>query len=432
MLLALGTMPAWAQTVTTHSTEKELKVEYQVPLVRPTSNYANTVTPMLCTAQGDTLRLDPVTVRGAANARKLHRQCRLKGLTEPAYTRAKDMPTMAGGSISLPFTQYPWARQPLTLCVLTEREGCCHIETLSQTCGESFRWKNPYVPVIRLVQDNTGRAGDLEKTHPVLQHVSKYRPYDDTRILRKELGALYVYFPLDRTELRREFRDNAGKLDKIVDITRQITADTTSSVEKIQIIGLASIEGKYEHNAELGQGRGDALKEYIKRELSLPDTLFDVANGAEAWTEFRDQLNDAPQFEGKDEVLALIDDETDLDRREARIKQLNGGRTYQYIKENILADQRNSGYVRIFWDYVPDQAAQSINTASQMVKDKQYSQAIRVLRTVQHDPRAWNALATALYMDGQEEEALTWYRKAAAQGDLQAQENLKGIAGQAQ
>ena len=131
-------------------------------------------------------------------------------------------------------------------------------------------------------------------------------------------------------------------------------------------------------------------------------------------------------------MLALIDDETDLDRREARIKQLNGGRTYQYIKENILADQRNSGYVRIFWDYVPDQAAQSINTASQMVKDKQYSQAIRVLRTVQHDPRAWNALATALYMDGQEEEALTWYRKAAAQGDLQAQENLKGIAGQAQ
>lgn len=95
----------------------------------------------------------------------------------------------------------------------------------------------------------------------------------------------------------------------------------------------------------------------------MPDSLFECANGGEAWTELRDQIEEL-QFEGRDEVLRIIDTEPNLDRREARIKQLNGRRTYNYLKKHVLIDQRNSGYLQIYYDYVPDHAAAVINQAS--------------------------------------------------------------------
>ena len=40
-----------------------------------------------------------------------------------------------------------------------------------------------------------------------------------------------------------------------------------------------------------------------------------------------------------------MDTEQDLNRREQKIRRLNGGKTYDYIKNELLPDQRNSGYL---------------------------------------------------------------------------------------
>lgn len=318
----------------------------------------------------------------------------------------------------------------------------------------------PFVPVLEYVQDNTGQAGRLQSENPILAHISEYQPYDDSRILRKERKALYVFFPLDSTVLRREYRDNAQTLDRIMDISRQILSDSISTVKKIQIIGMASIEGTIGHNQELGEGRGLALKRYVQDHLDrpVPDDLFEVANAGEAWTEFRDQINDlrilkqggkveaepgtptaaaleaiTPQLlsgisvKELDEVLRLIDEEPDEQRREWLIGLLNEGRTWNFLRHNILADQRNSGYLRIYYDYVPDEAAKAINKATDLLRDKQYQEALGILQTVKSDSRAWNALATALYMTGQKDQALSYFRRAAADGNRQAKENLKGL-----
>ena len=103
----------------------------------------------------------------------------------------------------------------------------------------------------------------LRTDNPVLEEYANYRPYDRTRILRKERGMLYVHFPLDKTDLRRDYRDNAATLDRIVSITRQIMADSMSNVRLIQVIGLASVEGTVAHNEDLSIGRATALRDYI-------------------------------------------------------------------------------------------------------------------------------------------------------------------------
>ncbi len=293
----------------------------------------------------------------------------------------------------------------------------------------------PFVPVLSPVADNTGLAGQLQKDNAVIAHISEYRPYDRTRILRKEKGALFVHFDLGKSQLSTDYRENKQVLDRIVDITRQIMADSTSSVKKIQLVGLASVDGNPATNERLALNRALSLQHYIQQEVTVPDSLFETVGGGEAWSEFRDQLNDIVK-EGTNEhadlnkVIEIIDQESDDKVRERRIKQLDNGRTWAYIKEHVLKDQRNSGYIRIYYDYVPDKAAATINEASELLTTDCidcHREALRLLQTVRNDERAQNALGTALWLCGHKEEALDCFRRAAANGNADAVKNLNAL-----
>jgi outer membrane protein OmpA-like peptidoglycan-associated protein len=293
----------------------------------------------------------------------------------------------------------------------------------------------PFVPIVRAVPDFTGRAGQLQRNNPVLAHISQYKPYDRTRILRRDKDALYVHFPLAKSELNSEFRENKDVIGRIVNITRQIMADTTSSVKVIQIIGLASIEGPIEGNEQLATNRALALQHHVQEQLQIPDSLFDTVGGGEAWAVFRDQLeekiaNESQQTVELKQALDIIDSEGDAIVREQKLRRLNGGRTWKFIKEHILSDQRNSGYIRIYYDYVPDTAAATINEASELLTtdcSDCHHEALRLLLTVRNDERALNALGTAFWLCGQQEEALDCFRRAAANGNADAQENLRQL-----
>ena len=293
----------------------------------------------------------------------------------------------------------------------------------------------PFVPALSPVADNTGLAGQLQKDNAVVTHISEYRPYDRTRILRKEKGALFVHYDLGKSQLNANYRDNRPVLDRIVDITRKILADSTSSVKKIQIIGLSSIEGNPATNERLALNRALSLQHYIQQEVTVPDSLFETVGGGEAWSEFSDQLNDIVK-EGTNEhadlnkVIEIIDQESDDKVRERRIKQLNNGRTWAYIRDHILKDQRNSGYIRIYYDYVPDKAAATINEASELLTTDCgdcHREALRLLQTVRNDERAQNTLGTALWLTGQKDEALDCFRRAAANGNADAVKNLNAL-----
>ena len=293
----------------------------------------------------------------------------------------------------------------------------------------------PFEPVVRAVPDFTGRAGQLQKDNPVLAHVSQYKPYDRTRILRRDKNALYVHFPLAKSVLHTDFRENRSVLERIVDITRQIMADTTSSVQIIQIIGLASIEGPIAGNEDLSINRALALQHYVQDQLHIPDSIFDTVGGGEAWADFRDQLEECvttePQHsEELQQALDIIDSESNANVREQKLRRMNGGRTWTFIKERILSDQRNSGYVRIYYDYVPDKAAKVINEASELLTNDCgdcHQEALRLLLTVRNDERAQNALGVAYWLCGQQQEAVECFRRAAANGNADAAENLRKL-----
>lgn len=292
-------------------------------------------------------------------------------------------------------------------------------------------------PVLKSSMLKPQTQGDvLMADNAVLQEYSQYKPYDRTRVMRRDSGALFVHFAQGKALLGRDFRQNGETLDRIVSITRQIMTDPKSNVRLIQIIGFASVEGRVQTNETLAQQRAEALKHYVQEQTGAADSLFELNNGGEAWAEFRDQLAEMVEQGSGDaaahraelrEVLALIDGEADADRREQRLRRMNGGRTWQYIKQSVLADQRNSGYLRIYFDRVPDRQAEQINQAAGLLQQERYDEALSILNKVREDQRSWNALGVALYMTGRRAEAIGYFQQAAAQGDADARENLRQL-----
>ena len=214
------------------------------------------------------------------------------------------------------------------------------------------------VPVVPEPEPQPKPIEMLKSANPFIHNISEYQPYDRSVALRRNKEVLYVHFPVAQSTLQAGYGNNSQVMDRIIDVTRKMTADSTFMLSKIQIVGLASIEGPVAGNEKLATDRAMALQRYVQDQLQLPDSLFDTVGGGEAWADFRDQLQECADKESPEiaaelqQALDITDSEGDPNLRERKLRRLGGGQTWQYIKANILSNQRNSGYVRIYYEDV--------------------------------------------------------------------------------
>lgn len=111
------------------------------------------------------------------------------------------------------------------------------------------------------------------------------------------------------------------------------------------------------------------------------------------------------------------------------------------MKEEFLADQRNSGYIRVYYSNQPDAVSLKWNgPVTELLKAKQYAQAVRMIEAdaallarVEADAEAANAYGIALYFtaldardEAREAKALELLEEAARMGSSAARHNLEG------
>lgn len=184
---------------------------------------------------------------------------------------------------------------------------------------------------------------------------------------------LSVHFPVNRHVVLEDFADNRTTLADIINITLVATTDTLCRLKKIEIVGLASVEGGLWRNQLLADRRAKALKDYIKQRVDVPDSLIEVTGGGEAWSDLAAHVaelkagyeqkaqDDAqtPWFkrhyaglaEQMQQALDIMNSEHDAARREQRLRALNGGRTWREIRR-AFPEHRNAGFVRICYETV--------------------------------------------------------------------------------
>ena len=162
---------------------------------------------------------------------------------------------------------------------------------------------------------------------------------------REKSGSAFLDFPVNRTEIHPDYRQNPLELAKIRETIESVRGDEYATITAITIKGFASPEGSYANNERLAKGRSEALADYIKSNYHLPDVHFQVAYEPEDWAglERRVEQLDRPDREA---MLAILRDATisDPDQRDNRLKQLNGGTTYSYLLKEIYPALRHSDY----------------------------------------------------------------------------------------
>ena len=112
------------------------------------------------------------------------------------------------------------------------------------------------------------------------------------------------------------------------------------------IKGFASPEGSYANNTYLAENRAKALRDYVKSLYRFEHATFSVDFEPEDWEGLEKRLEEM-NLPDKAELLAIIRDQEprDLDKKEQKLKVLNGGNSYKILLRDVYPALRHSDYV---------------------------------------------------------------------------------------
>lgn len=173
---------------------------------------------------------------------------------------------------------------------------------------------------------------------------------------RELSGRAYIDFPVNKTEIYPDYRNNHTELGKIIATIDSVKNDKDITVTSIAIKGFASPEGSYANNERLARGRTEALKNYVQRLYLFQPGFIKTAWEPEDWAGLREWIDNST-LPNKYELLAVIDDPTlEPDTKDWRLK-LRFPEDYAYLLATVYPALRHSDYrieydIRIFSDPV--------------------------------------------------------------------------------
>ena len=180
-------------------------------------------------------------------------------------------------------------------------------------------------------------------------------------------GSAYITFVVNKWEMKPDYMNNRAELRKITDTLDIMAADANVSVREIKIHGYASPESPYEHNKMLATNRAKSLTDWLKQQYKLPASVFAPAEATpENWEGLRKAVMEMSEsvLLHKQEILAIIDDETlPPDPKEWRIK-MRYADEYRYLLREVYPGLRRSDYDISFnfSDFTLEQAKQVYKT----------------------------------------------------------------------
>lgn len=167
-----------------------------------------------------------------------------------------------------------------------------------------------------------------------------YAPRFKRNIINRHAEAnfsAHITFPTGKENIDESLNDNATEIAKVQDIIKQLTWSSEFMIDSINMTASSSPEGKWWMNELLAKRRAASLKNYFAKKMNDKegiDTLFNAKWIAEDWKRVYQLIANDSQIDSKDEILALITNETDADKRELMIKK-QYPKEYEYMKDSI-------------------------------------------------------------------------------------------------
>lgn len=151
-------------------------------------------------------------------------------------------------------------------------------------------------------------------------HFVYVQPQVETVKTRSLDKSAYIDFPVSRTDIRSDYRNNRVELDKILATIDSIRGDADITLTSLSIKGYASPEGSYANNERLARGRTEALRNYVAGLYHFPDGFIRTSYEPENWEGLRTYVA-ASSLANRQGILRLIDDNSlSPDAKERKIR----------------------------------------------------------------------------------------------------------------
>lgn len=155
-------------------------------------------------------------------------------------------------------------------------------------------------------------------------------------------GSAFIDFPVNQTVIYPEYRRNAVELGKIEATIDSVRSDKDVAITSVWLKGYASPESPYSHNKQLAIGRTEALKRHIDRLYRFDEQVVTTDYEPEDWAGLRRYVEQS-NLEHRQEILALIDSDTEPDAKELKIKSTYP-EEYRFLLQHCYPALRHTDY----------------------------------------------------------------------------------------
>lgn len=182
-------------------------------------------------------------------------------------------------------------------------------------------------------QPNLQTQSDLQSNPDPQSHKSNHSQY-----ITKKYN---IFFKINEPVIYEDFRDNARTIATMrqdIEATLQMDGVVPDS---LLIMATASPDGGYEFNKRLARNRAKSTEALLLKMFpQFKNANIKVEFLEEDWAGLRQVLIAHPEFPQREEMLAVIDDDRDLQSKEYRLRALRQG--WRYLVRNYIYSLRNS------------------------------------------------------------------------------------------
>lgn len=290
--------------------------------------------------------------------------------------------------------------------------------------------------------------------------------------VRNESHTAYINFWVDKYEILENYKNNAVELAGIIESITKVDDDDDLTITSITIEGWASPEATEQHNKVLSNNRANSLANYVSRKTGIKRDLIEAIGCGEDWVGLRKLVDATPGLLYRDKVYNIIDSDLTLDQKDYKLSQLKPSDIYKRLMNEMYPKLRRNDYKIIYEirnfdleearrlinehpkklsvdemykvagsyergsrEYndvleiavrlYPEVVAAAVNAANLALQEGDVDYALDILeRSNQADARIQAAEGYLYILKGDYDKALGLLRKAAAEGNEDAQHNL--------
>ncbi|MBO4670634.1 MAG: hypothetical protein J5640_02170 [Bacteroidales bacterium] len=252
---------------------------------------------------------------------------------------------------------------------------------------------------------------------PVLAPIPVEAKLEGSRVLRTKL-----FYPVNVTKKVDNYLENAEALELLNTLDKGNFEVTSVAIE-----GWASPEATVAYNQNLSINRAKTVKGIISDKYNFPQDVYSVKGNGEYWDsiiEYVDNTNEPVVAENRAAIKDAIAANGDLDKREAAIKKIAGGKPYKAIFDAVYPRSRfataevtfqNKGYHRddAMSLYKADPKNLSADEYVLLIQDNAPQDVVdTAVKLYPDDARVAAVAAARAYKDGNIDKAIELYKKA--------------------